>query len=762
MAQEQRFKVGDTVTYKDRNKLLNGALSYVFGGPNLGNTKGVILNYIDYRDSLNCWKILVTCPAHPSHNSSMEMMENEFEEWNQPVAPKSGYIDCETEEQWKFAKEFYKETAHKGIYSTTGDRYLSIVYPGITHSRNSVSLAEIISFSDWAQSVGAFDAWALFQIEATPKVEQFKTGDYIVVLLNTTGKGILHHHVYLQRKDSPTIAPYRDSQGHNINALDSIDFRRKDTWRYATAQEIAAYEAADKPIDVNNLPSSKVTAPPKPPVTEFSKNNYIVVLKACFSHSLNYVYKQRTNCSYIKAYIDDRGKGDNGDTSIMFSDPSTWRYATPAEAALYDTEGGPIDVRKLSITPAKPAPTEFKVGDWVYAEETATANDQRPSVYVPVFQVVDIQHDWIRPKKGSGGIKASLLRHALPHEIPGSTEAPPKPKPPHELLLEEARRRFPIGTMYYPLSAIGDPYDVPEKVSKGPRWVDHQQGIDVGVGYIYLKGKWAQIAQPGEPALTKNEALLAEARRRFPQGMMYMCARTGCSARVVGTDYKWWTAHSICEGSSNGFLYDNGKWAEPYAHATAEGTTKHVTHVPESLSPLKPIDWKNFKIRTPTKAINHAAQLHLFRLGHLWKKGGANVQYTDAKHLCIYSDGYIRFGQNEEDFPKEHGSEVTIEQLRAYADRIQGAKEPDMVSMYDTLFKGSAGISGVEVKTPLRAFQILNWGTSGDSFHAPKDPFGYKEALDKETKPTLHREDNTSKLQLTTPLKKSQKRKVSV
>ena len=60
-----------------------------------------------------------------------------------------------------------------------------------------------------------------------------------------------------------------------------------------------------------------------------------------------------------------------------------------------------------------------------------------------------------------------------------------------EELLEEANRRYPIGTKYIDIgnTAVGE-----QEAYKSARWLDGN--IDVGLGYVYFNGKWAEI--PGQ------------------------------------------------------------------------------------------------------------------------------------------------------------------------------------------------------------------------------------------------------------------------
>jgi hypothetical protein len=75
--QEKRFKVGDTVTYKDYYTLPNK--KYRHGGSNQAGYKGIIKRYVNYSDDYG-WTIGVT-----TNSSSYDMLESEFEEWDNPT-----------------------------------------------------------------------------------------------------------------------------------------------------------------------------------------------------------------------------------------------------------------------------------------------------------------------------------------------------------------------------------------------------------------------------------------------------------------------------------------------------------------------------------------------------------------------------------------------------------------------------------------------------------------------------------------------------
>jgi hypothetical protein len=80
---EPRFKVGDTVTYKNREDCThaNGiTISYYHGGNEQGGYKGKILEYYDYVPERGCYKMSVRSRTGGAYS----MLESEFEEYDIP------------------------------------------------------------------------------------------------------------------------------------------------------------------------------------------------------------------------------------------------------------------------------------------------------------------------------------------------------------------------------------------------------------------------------------------------------------------------------------------------------------------------------------------------------------------------------------------------------------------------------------------------------------------------------------------------------
>lgn len=74
-----RWKVGDYVTYKSHSHCKHG--SYRYGGLCQAGFTGKITGYHEYIDGYNCFKLSV----ESSYNFSFDMLECEFEQWDDPA-----------------------------------------------------------------------------------------------------------------------------------------------------------------------------------------------------------------------------------------------------------------------------------------------------------------------------------------------------------------------------------------------------------------------------------------------------------------------------------------------------------------------------------------------------------------------------------------------------------------------------------------------------------------------------------------------------
>lgn len=115
----------------------------------------------------------------------------------------------------------------------------------------------LVSFpSQYAYSIPKSDVYNLTKYELLDNVENvkhFQKGDYIVI----TGPGFNNHGLisdfcYKQRDEHLFLSPELTTNGSETNRWGLIQFNN-DNWRYATQQEIAAYNLIGKPYDIKTL-----------------------------------------------------------------------------------------------------------------------------------------------------------------------------------------------------------------------------------------------------------------------------------------------------------------------------------------------------------------------------------------------------------------------------------------------------------------------------------------------------------------------------
>jgi len=158
--------------------------------------------------------------------------------------------------------------------------------------------------------------------------------------------------------------------------------------------------------------------------------------------------------------------------------------------------------------------------------------------------------------------------------------------PRKEDLLAEAKKRFPLGTTFYPVSA--STATVSKEVGTGTvkseldiKWLG-EEIINGSNGYLYSRGTWAEIVSCNTVAPTpdkehKTESLLEEAKRRYPVGTKYHIAHLSADGKTTAIvrnpnafflhDGNVYESHG--NYGANGHSYDeilyhrnNEKWAE--------------------------------------------------------------------------------------------------------------------------------------------------------------------------------------------------------
>ncbi len=214
---------------------------------------------------------------------------------------------------------------------------------------------------------------------------RFKKDSYIVCL-GGNSDAFLKNHCFKQRDDYDYLRPYMDCLGNTDNGWGEIRHGNKN-WRYATQDEIFAYEQLGKPYDVTTLlqtSDEKVKVDPN----VFPKGSYVVLLSTCDgdpiiwgdSIPINYVYQLRRDSNSRRFYMakDTRGNVGNGwgvDEKTTYDSKLKLRAATTEEIALYKKHDGPVSIFDISkplsgkekmypITPSEvflPTPTVMEV-----------------------------------------------------------------------------------------------------------------------------------------------------------------------------------------------------------------------------------------------------------------------------------------------------------------------------------------------------------------------------------------------------------------
>ena len=89
-------------------------------------------------------------------------------------------------------------------------------------------------------------------------------------------------------------------------------------------------------------------------INAFKKDDYIVLLKNKYNSitgtfPINYCYKQRERYSYIRPFLDNENRTNNGQGAnpANKSKNNDWRYATEREIRAYNKAGKPIDITKI-------------------------------------------------------------------------------------------------------------------------------------------------------------------------------------------------------------------------------------------------------------------------------------------------------------------------------------------------------------------------------------------------------------------------------
>lgn len=90
--------------------------------------------------------------------------------------------------------------------------------------------------------------------EEEEAIEIFQKDSYIVFLKESDEPAFKRNYCFKQRENYDYLRPYLDCKGSETNGWNSIHVEDPETWRYATEDEIFAYEQLGKPYDVTTFP----------------------------------------------------------------------------------------------------------------------------------------------------------------------------------------------------------------------------------------------------------------------------------------------------------------------------------------------------------------------------------------------------------------------------------------------------------------------------------------------------------------------------
>jgi hypothetical protein len=143
---------------------------------------------------------------------------------------------------------------------------------------------------------------------------------------------------------------------------------------------------------------------------------------------------------------------------------------------------------------------KFKVGDTVVGNSKAT---DRYSVTQTGWcgKVTKVNSDFfVAEGRGSVG---DITEFDLQYECFDLAQSEPEPIDT-EALLEEANRRYPIGTLYKELNDVGEVTGAERTADEPACWVVRGESIEVGYGYVYAKGRWAEVVPETKYVVTQR------------------------------------------------------------------------------------------------------------------------------------------------------------------------------------------------------------------------------------------------------------------
>jgi hypothetical protein len=339
--------------------------------------------------------------------------------------------------------------------------------------------------------------------------------------------------------------------------------------------------------------TSKVVVEP----TEFKKGNYIVLLEDTLGNFLkNHCVKQSKNCSHLHAELTCCGIKNDGSLNTKFDQSGyKWRYATPEEAAKYNSIGKPYDVTTLV---SKPAIKKWSVGSYVvFCEKIWKYNIGDIDVIIEApfkgYANMALRKDSCvaTSREKEGTFKWFATREEAEEFAKTLTK---------EVVEEKVKEKFIVGQWYksnldgnkyylkYDRTMPSGSYNliyystfIKNQIFKTNNYIAHTE-LEKSLTLLTDLSEIQQYLPDGHPdkALCKKvmtkEELLAYAKEHYPIGTEFNNTnlypnQTICNSVVSENTHEW--CGSIIDVSTNfsrQTLYKDGKWAEIKSVAMTE------------------------------------------------------------------------------------------------------------------------------------------------------------------------------------------------
>jgi hypothetical protein len=210
-----------------------------------------------------------------------------------------------------------------------------------------------------------------------------------------------------------------------------------------------------------------------------------------------------------------------------------------------------------------------------------------------------------------------------------------------EDLLEQAKKKYPVGTKYKCPRGTGNYPHIFEVESSDEikLYVSNSKDIDiVGKGFLHYNNQWAEIIV--DDPISKQDALFKEAKERYPVGTKFRIAHEPSKIVTVkshdqhintfienkGLHINLKIEEHANSDANSASVYFNGKWAE-------------IVEIGKSNIDIT--QFYNIKVDCKTFNNSELLQKFLFKLGFKWEGSGAQgvkVEIEARKYIKIDSN----------------------------------------------------------------------------------------------------------------------------